>query len=344
MRHPLFSVAIAGIASLLSMLHVQAQATPPYRTLGRIEASDPSFNDLIGDETKIEVLASGFTWTEGPVWVPGNANVDGCESESGCLLFSDIPRNTIFRWTPGRGIDTFMNPSGYTGVAYYGLEPGSNGLMLDGEGRLCLCEHGDRRVSMLTPGGGKRTLADQYEGKRLNSPNDLVFDQAGNLYFTDPPYGLPDRENDPLRQLDHFGVYRRSTDGTIQLLTTEMTRPNGIGLSPDEKTLYIAQSDPERPVWVAFELGDDGELGPQRELADATRFMEEFPGLPDGMAVHSSGTLFGSGPGGVYVMTPTGKLIGRIITAGRTSNCTFDPSESWLFITNDSNLCRVRMK
>ncbi|TWU03296.1 SMP-30/gluconolactonase/LRE family protein [Neorhodopirellula pilleata] len=344
MRHLLLCVAISGIAMVSQMPQAYSQTTPLYRTLGRIESLDSSFNNLIGEDAEIEVLASGFTWTEGPVWVPSNASVDGCEFESGCLLFSDIPRNTIFRWTPGRGIDTFMNPSGYTGVSYYGLEPGSNGLMLDGEGRLCMCEHGDRRVSMLTPGGGKLTLADRYDGKRLNSPNDLVFDQAGNLYFTDPPYGLPNRESDPLRQLDHFGVYRRSADGKIELLTTEMTRPNGIGLSPDEKTLYIAQSDPQRPVWVAFDLKEDGKLGPQRELADASEFMKEFPGLPDGMAVHSSGTLFGSGPGGIYVMTPAGKLIGRIVTGGRTSNCTFDPSESWLFITNDANLCRVRMK
>lgn len=334
------------LVHLMSALTPAAYSQSPskYKTLGRIESLDPAFDELIAPNTPIEILASGFTWTEGPVWVPADAKVDGCETESGCLLFSDIPRNTIFRWTPEQGIDTFMNPSGYTGVSYYGLEPGSNGLMLDGQGRLCMCEHGDRRVSVLSPGGGKQTLADQYQGKRLNSPNDLVFDRNGNLYFTDPPYGLPNRENDPLRQLDHFGVYRCSVEGKVELLTDEMTRPNGIGLSPDEKTLYIAQSDPTRPVWVAFEINDDGKLGLEQELADATDFMSEFPGLPDGMAVHPSGTLFGSGPGGIYVMTPAGELIGRIVTGGRTSNCTFDPDTSWLYITNDANLCRVRMK
>lgn len=321
-----------------------------FRSIGKIETLDPAFNRLVAADTPIEILASGFTWTEGPVWVPPTAAVDGVKGTDGFVLFSDIPRNTIFRWTPGpanrtgQGIDVFMNPSGYTGVAYYGLEPGCNGLMLDRDGQLCMCEHGDRRVSRLTPGGGKRTLVDSYQGKRLNSPNDLVFDAAGNLYFTDPPYGLPDREKDPMRELEHFGVYRLSTDGELTLLTTEMTRPNGIALSPNQETLYVAQSDPQNPIWVAFEMKADASLGEKRILNNASEFMKEFPGLPDGMAVHSSGTLFGSGPGGIYVMTPQGKLIGRMVTGGRTSNCTFDEDESTLYITNDANLCRVRMK
>ena len=169
------------------------------------------------------------------------------DDAGGHLLFSDIPRNSIFKWTPSRGIELFLNPSGYTGNTYYGLEPGSNGLILDGQGRLTACEHGDRRVSVLTRGGGKRTLVDNYEGRRLNSPNDLTIDSSGAIYFTDPIYGLPERASDPRRELDFCGVYRLDPNGKLSLLTKQMTRPNGIGLSPDQKTLYVAQSDPDNP-------------------------------------------------------------------------------------------------
>ncbi|SMP46149.1 gluconolactonase [Neorhodopirellula lusitana] len=319
-----------------------------YPTKGRVETLDDALEQLVEKDASIEVIGTGFTWCEGPVWVPAsdgtaNAQVDGCDSASGCLLFSDIPRNTIFRWTPERGTEPFMQPSGYTGIHYYGLEPGSNGLTLDHQGRLCLCEHGDRRISVLESHGGKRTLVDSFQGKRLNSPNDLVLDSKGNLYFTDPPYGLPEREKDKTRELDHFGVYRLSTTGEITLLTGELTRPNGIGLSPDQKTLYVAQSDPSLPAVFKIALNDHGKTGPLVELFNASSFMKEYPGLPDGMAVHSTGTLFVSGPGGIYVIQPDGKLIGRLLTEGRTSNCTFDDKEDWLYITNDDSLCRIRM-
>ncbi|MCM2373179.1 SMP-30/gluconolactonase/LRE family protein [Aporhodopirellula aestuarii] len=312
--------------------------------IGHVESLDERLSAYFSREAKFEVLADGFTWTEGPLWVPPGSSVDGCDGDSGCLLFSDIPRNTIFRWRPGRGVDAFLTPSGYTGIEFYGLEPGSNGLTLDTRGRLTICEHGDRRVSVLTVGGGKRTLVDAYEGKRLNSPNDLVFDAEGNLYFTDPPYGLPDREKDARRELDHFGVYRLSVEGELTLLTTELVRPNGIGLSPDAKTLYVAQSDSQRPVWVAFAIQDDGTLGPSRELANARSYMKEFPGAPDGLTVHSSGTLLASGPGGVYVMTPDGELLGRLLTGGRVSNCALDADEKWLYITADKQLCRIPLQ
>ncbi|EMI58484.1 SMP-30/gluconolactonase/LRE family protein [Rhodopirellula sallentina] len=331
------------IVGLLIVLPEMGSAESP-RRIGRVEAFDSRLNELFSSGEKFEVLASGFTWVEGPLWVPADSKVDGCDSEPGCLLFSDIPRNTIFRWRPGMGVDKFMSPSGYTGVTYYGLEPGSNGLALDPQGRLIMCEHGDRRVTRLSVGGGKLTLVDNYEGKRLNSPNDLTIDREGNLYFTDPPYGLPDRENDVRRELDFFGVYRLSNTGDLTLLTTELVRPNGIGLSPDGKTLYVAQSDGERPIWAALPIEDDGKAGPLRELADARRYRKEFPGAPDGLTVHSSGTLLGSGPGGVYVITPEGDVIGRLLTGGRVSNCALDADEKWLYITADKLLCRIRLR
>ena len=222
-------------------------------SLGRIERLDPALDEMIATDTKVEVLAGGFTWTEGPVWVD--------EQGGGHLLFSDIPRNSIFRWSEGRGIELFMHPSGYTGVSYYGLEPGSNGLALDGEGRLTACEHGDRRVSVLTRGGGKRTLVDRYEGQRLNSPNDLVFDSQGSIFFTDPPYGLPERASDPRRELDFCGVYRLDPDGTLTLLTKRLTRPNGIGLSARPENAVCRPKRPERTDLDVFPGQSRQDLG-----------------------------------------------------------------------------------
>lgn len=323
-------IAFAMLVIFVSVNHVQAE------TMGRIERLDPALDALVDPNAQIEVLASGFTWSEGPVWVG--------DDKGGHLLFSDIPRNSIYRWSPSHGIELFMNPSGYTGVSYYGLEPGSNGLALDREGRLVACEHGDRRVSVLTPGGGKMTLVDRFEGKRLNSPNDLCFDSAGSLYFTDPPYGLPQRADDPRRELDFCGVFRLDPNGQLTLLTKQLPRPNGIGLSPDEKTLYVAQSDEEQPIWMAFPVNENKTLGEGRVIYDAKKHMAEFPGLPDGLTVAANGTIFGSGPGGIYVLTPEGKLLGRLITGGRCSNCTIGADGTSLYITADDKLCRVTIK
>lgn len=304
-------------------------------TLGSIERLDPAFDKLVSEDARIEVLAQGFTWTEGPVWVP---------QDGGYLLFSDIPRNSVFKWKEDGGVSLFLCPSGYTGNTFYGREPGCNGLVLDPQGRLVSCEHGDRRVSVLTKNGGKRTLVDSYQGKRLNSPNDAVYKSNGDLYFTDPPYGLPNRYEDPRRELDFCGVYRLSKDGHLTLLTDELTRPNGIGFAPDEKTLYVAQSDPEAAIWKAFPVKEDGTLGKSRILYDATHWVGQRPGLPDGMAVDKQGHIWATGPGGVLVFTPEGKLLGRLNTGQRTANCTFGEDGKTLFVTADAYLCRVRTR
>jgi gluconolactonase len=316
---------------------LQSQAQAPKRTLGTIERFDSQLDKLLAPEAKLEILADGFTWTEGPVWMGDATN--------GHLLFSDIPRNSIFKWTAKNGIQLFMNPSGYTGVTFYGLEPGSNGLLKDLDGNLVLCEHGDRRVSVLTPGGGKRTLADNYQGKRLNSPNDAALKSNGDLYFTDPPYGLPSRENDPRRELEHFGVYRISKkDGSLTLLTTELARPNGIGFSPDEKTLYVAQSDPKNAIWMSFAVQADGTLSKGTLFYDATKEVGKMPGLPDGLSVDTQGNLWASGPGGIWIFSKEAKLLGRINTGERTSNCAFGEDGTTLFVTADSYLCRIATK
>jgi gluconolactonase len=306
------------------------------KTIGEIERLDPAFDKLVPLGGEIEVLAEGFEWSEGPVWV----------KDGGYLLFSDIPRNQIVQWKPDAGISVFLQPSGYTGrQKFAGEEPGTNGLVIDAQGRLVMCCHGDRQIVRLErlDAGAKRTvLAAQYQGKRLNSPNDLVYHSNGDLYFTDPPYGLPQRYDDPARELDWCGVYRLSKDGELTLLAKEMTRPNGIGFSPDEKTLYVAQSDPEAAIWKSFPVNDDGTLGAGRLLYDATKWVNQRPGLPDGMTVDVQGNLWATGPGGVYIMTSDGKILGRLSTGERTANCTFGEDGKTLFITADMYLCKVR--
>ncbi|MBW3599240.1 MAG: SMP-30/gluconolactonase/LRE family protein [Planctomycetes bacterium] len=321
---------------MLSMQHAAAEAP---KTIGEIVRHDPAMDKLLPQDAKIEVLADGFDWSEGPVWVPSGAY----------LLFSDIPRNHIVKWKEGEGTSIFMERLGYTGKKpFAGPEPGTNGLMLDSEGRLVACCHGDRKVKRVEKDGSITVLAARYKGKRLNSPNDLVYHTSGNLYFTDPPYGLPQRENDPARELEWFGVYRLDPPqegkkrGKLTLLTKEMTRPNGIALSPDEKTLYVAQSDPQAAIWKVFPVKEGGTLGESRLLNDATESVGKRPGLPDGMAVDQEGNIWATGPGGVYVFNPEGKLLGNLWTNERTANCTFGGDGSTLYITADMYLCRVK--
>ena len=331
------ALAVASLAVSLSSL-APAQDSVNFPTIGEVVCDDAAIDTLIAKGTPIQVLSSGFEWSEGPVWVPAQGD------EPGHLLFSDIPRNSIMKWVEGKGVSLFLKPAGYTGQIEYGNEPGSNGLLLDPSGQLVACEHGDRRLSVLTKNGGKRTLVDNYEGKRLNSPNDATFKSNGDLYFTDPPYGLPKQYDDPRRELDFCGVYRLSKDGKLTLLTKEMTRPNGIAFSPDEKTLYVAQSDPAAAIWKSFPVKADGTLGEGKLFYDATdNFKKGLPGLPDGMDVDSKGNIFATGPGGVYVFHPSGKLLGRVSTGEKTANCKFGgPNGDQLFLTSDMYLCRIQ--
>jgi gluconolactonase len=321
---------IAAVVLALTYMS-EAQDTRNFPSLGRVIRNDPRLDKLIPKDAKIEVLGSGFDWSEGPVWV----------KNGGYLLFSDIPRNSVMKWKEGEGISLFMKPSGYTGVVDYGAEPGSNGITIDRQGRLTFCEHGDRRVSRLEPDGGKRTLVDNYMGKRLNSPNDAVYKSNGDLYFTDPPYGLPKRWEDPRRELDFCGVYRLSKDGRLTLLTKELERPNGIAFSPDEKTLYVAQSD-AKAIWMAFPVKDDGTIGAGKVFHDVSSSMGKLPGAPDGMKVDGEGNVFATGPGGIYVFTPKGELLGRIETGERTANVAWGDGGSTLYITADMYLCRIK--
>ena len=303
-------------------------------TLGSIERLDPRFDALVPRDAVIEVLASGFAWAEGPVWIEGEQAV----------LFSDIPRNRVMRFKDGEGVSVFLEPAGFTGPGAYGSERGSNGLTLDRQGHLISCEHGDRRVSRLTPGGGKRTVADNYRGKRFNSPNDCVVHSSGAIYFTDPPYGLPKGWHDERRELDFCGIYRVTPDGEVTLLCDTMTRPNGICFSPDEKRLYVAQSDPEAPLWKVFTVKADGTLDEGRTFFDGTQlFKSRRKGLPDGLKVDVAGNVFATGPGGVLIFASDGTHLGTLRTGQATANCGFGGDGRTLYITADSYLCRAKL-
>jgi gluconolactonase len=306
------------------------------KTLGTIERLDPVLDKLIPKDAKLEILAGGFIWTEGPVWI----------KDDGFLAFSDIPNNVINKWD-GKQATPYIKPSGYTGKkprgGKPGDEPGSNGLVLDPQGRLTICEHGDRRVTRIEKDGKKTVLADKYMGKRLNSPNDVVYHSNVDLYFTDPPYGMEGNWDDPARELDFCGVYRLKKDGTLTLLTRDMTRPNGIALSPDEKTLYVANSDPKIAVWMAFPVTADGTLGSGKVFFDATQWVGTKKGLPDGMKVDQAGKLFAAGPGGILVFTPAGKHLGTIATGVNTANCAFGEDGMTLFVAADHDICKIRL-
>ena len=337
MTHP-FQVLAAACALSLAVvpstsLGQAATASKPAK-LGTIERFDPRFDKLIPPEATIEKLAEGYDWSEGPVW----------DRKGKFLLFSDVPRNTVFKWAEGVTVpEVYLRPSGYTGTVPRGGEPGSNGLVMDSENRLVLCQHGDRRVARLEPGKGFTTLADKFEGKRFSSPNDAVYHSDGSLFFTDPPYGLLGKNNDPKKEIPFNGVYRLAKTGEVTLLTKELTYPNGIGLSPDEKTLYVANSDSEKAIWMTFEVKPDMTLGAGRVFFDATRGVKTLKGLPDGLKVDKDGNLFATGPGGVLVFAPDGTHLGTLNTGEATANVGFGGEDgTTLFITADMFLARVK--
>jgi len=304
---------------------------------GSIEAYNEGLWEIVSKDAVIEIISGGHDWTEGPLWV---------ESEA-LLLYSDIPRNAVYVWKEGQKSEIFLQPSGFEGDHFEGSEPGANGLLLDQNNDLVLCQHGNRQIAKMInpvsdPSPGFQILADRYDHKRLNSPNDAVYKRNGDLYFTDPPYGLPKQMDDQDKQLPFQGVYRLEPNGNVTLLTDEFTRPNGIAFSPDEKTLYVSNSDPEMAIWKSFDVRDNGLLENGRVFFDATPSVPVEIGLPDGLKVDSSGNLFATGPGGVFVFSPEGELLGKIKTGQATSNCAFNTDKSILFITADSYVLRVK--
>lgn len=330
----LSSLVAAGALTAAPAPITSTTAPYPKDAKTSIERLDPALNALIGSDAVVENLGSGFRWSEGPVWDPAQ----------GALLFSDVPENRVYRWKDGAGLSVFLEPSGFTGTEYNGRERGSNGLTLDPQGRLTLCQHGDRRVARLAADGKSfETIIDRVDGKRFSSPNDLCFDKAGNLFFTDPPYGLP---SDTKQETAFNGVYRLGTDDKLTVMAKELSRPNGVALSPDEKTLYVGSTEAKEPFIKAYALNPDGTVASSHIFFDGTALMKAGRGGGfDGMKVDAHGNIWTTGPGGVLIISPEGKHLGTILTGRPTANCAFgDTDHMTLYITSNESLLRVRTK
>ena len=298
--------------------------------VGEVLRVDPRLDELIATDARIEKLADGFVFIEGPVW-------DRNESR---LLFSDVRGNTIYQWTETNGATPFIDPV-FEGDRAGRGSISSNGLTLDDEGRLIICEHGNRRISRLEADGSRSVVVDTYQGNKLNSPNDAVYASDGSLYFTDPPYGLEGLEASPLRELDFNGVYRLRPDGELEVLVQDQSRPNGIALSPDEQTLYVANSDAENMVWMAYDLDASGTSNP-RVFYDVND--QAAPGAADGMKVDRTGNIFATGPGGVWVFAPDGTHLGTIMPGEVTANVGWGDDGRTLYMTGSTSLYRIRLE
>ena len=318
---------------LLAPLLAFAADDKPHPLNAKIERHDPAFDRLVAADAKIEQLAEGFRWSEGPTWYQGG------------VVFSDVMANTVYQWKPGmKSAAVFIRPSGQFAPESGFREPGSNGLARDAQGRLLLCQHGERQVARWE-NGRFTTVADRYEGRRFNSPNDLAVRKNGEIYFTDPPYGLEKINDSPLKQQPWNGVYRVATDGKVTLLTKSLTFPNGIGFSPDEKILYVAVSDSKATRVAAFDVNADGTLANERVFFDMQPWsLKGEPGLCDGLKIDREGNVWATGPGGVSVISPAGKLLGRLNPGEPTGNCCWGDDGSTLYITANYFLVRVKTK
>jgi gluconolactonase len=313
----------------------------------KVERFDSAIDQIVPENTVMEKVGSGFTWVEGPVWINNDY-----------LLFADITSNSIRKWTPKSPATIFMQPSGYRGtVPYGGPEPGSNGMTIDVHGRLTVAGHAQRdvwRMESFDPHGQVTILADAYMGKRLNSPNDVVYKSDGSLYFTDPPYGLPTQgDNDPSKQLQVNGVYRipnalsqkpgtQPNRGQLQLLIRDLSRPNGIAFSPDEKYLYVSNSGPQK-AWMRYQVKADGTVTDAKIFCDASS--DSRPGVPDGMKVDQKGNIYGSGPGGIWIFSPEGKHLATVLMPEKVSNVAWGGEDrKTLYITATSSIYRVKLR
>lgn len=309
------------------------------KKFGEFELIDEGLNSIIGKNSKIEIIAEGHEWTEGPLWV----------EEKQILLYSDIPRNSIYKWSKEKGSEIYLKPSGYTGKVQRGGETGSNGLLLNSKGQLVLCQHGDRRMAVMDatldqPKPNFITLADNYMGKKFDSPNDAVYRSNGDLFFTDPPYGLEKNVDDPAKAAPYQGVYKLSVDGKVTLLIDSITKPNGIAFLPGEKTIIIACSDPDKAIWYAYDMGENDSLINARIFFDSTPYKNSGKGLPDGFKVDKQGNVFATGPGGVWIFNQNGKVLGKIKIPEATSNCALADDDKTLYVTADMYVLKVSLR
>lgn len=302
----------------------------------KIEIYDPSALAVIDSNANFEILAKGFYWSEGPLWL----------EELQSLIFSDVPVNRIYQWNEKDSLSVYLEYAGHSGAVNKNSNKGSNGLILDKESNLLLCQHGDRRIARMDadlnkPRAEFTTIAGNYGDKKFNSPNDMVMDHKGNIYFTDPPYG---QDENKTGEIGINGVYRINPDYEVTLLIDSLNRPNGIGLSLDEQTLYINHSDPDNPVLYNYEITGNGTLKNGKVLFNFKSLSKNFKGLPDGLKVHKSGNIFTTGPGGIHIISPGGKHLAVIKTGKATANCAFDTDQKYLYTTTTDLLMRIDLK
>ncbi|MBC7948067.1 MAG: SMP-30/gluconolactonase/LRE family protein [Chitinophagaceae bacterium] len=335
------TLLVLFVVSTLRCSNTRVTTTTPveFRTIGFLERIDPAFDNIIAPGAKAEIICEGHEWSEGPLWIEGHR----------MLLYSDVPRDTVFKWTEEKGKEVYLTPSGYTGSVKRGGETGSNGLLLDNDNHLVLCQHGNRQMARMDapidiPSPKFITIANMYQGKKLNSPNDGVYNRAGELFFTDPPYGLEKNMKDPNKEIPFQGVYKVKTNGEVVLITDTLTRPNGIAFLPGERTLLVANSDGARPNWYAFDIGPGDEVSNARIFHSAAGYDRSLKGGNDGLKVDRQGNVFATGPGGIWIFNSSGKLLGKYRLPDAASNCALSGDEKTLFVTNDMYVLRLKMR
>ena len=307
-----------------------------------IEKKDPALNAIIPADAKLEKVADGFAFTEGPIWIDAHNSAIAPDNDEGFLLFSDLNNNMIYRLTTDGEVQLYKPKSGYTGEDIGEFrQPGSNGLTTDREGRLTICQHGNRRVVRIEKNGTTTVLADRFEGRRLNSPNDLVYRSDGTLYFTDPPFGLPKFGDDPRREQPHSGVYSVK-NGRVNLVTADFTGPNGLAFSPDEKFLYVGDWDDQRKVVNRYLVNPDGSLGQGELFHDMTATPGED--AIDGLKVDTAGNVYVSGPGGLWVLSPEGRHLGTLHGPEHPHNMAWGGADRrTLYLAAETGIYRIRL-
>jgi gluconolactonase len=322
---------------ILILLSSHCIAQTSYPTTGKVERYDSAINKIVSLNAKAEIIAEGFDWSEGALWVEKHK----------MLLFSDVPKNIIYKWTAAKGKEVYLTPSGYTDTIKRGGETGSNGLLLDKKGFLILCQHGNRQMarmnsSITDPKPLFTTLASTYKGMRFSSPNDAAFNKQGELFFTDPPYGLEKQANDPKKETPFNGVYKVKKNGDVILLVDSISRPNGIAFFPGDKKILIANTDGVKTNWYAYDVKGDSLYNGKIFFGVTDR--TKMRGLPDGLKIDSKGNVFATGPGGVFILNKDGKLLGKLSLPEATSNCSLSADEKTLYITNDMYVLKFKMR
>ncbi|HEY0678426.1 MAG TPA: SMP-30/gluconolactonase/LRE family protein [Chitinophagaceae bacterium] len=339
MKRLFIAYALSFAACNNSVKLNEPDQTTTFKTTGSIEKMDEALDSIIDKNAAIEIIADGFEWSEGPLWI----------DQENMLLISDVPTNTVYKWTTDSGKQVYLTPSGYTDTVKRAGETGSNGLLLDPNGNLVLCQHGNRQVARMNaaithPKASFIPLASKFQGKRFNSPNDAVYNRQGELFFTDPPYGLESQgDDDSKKEIPYNGVFKIKTTGEVLLMVDSISRPNGITLLPGEKQLIIACSDPAKPNWYIYDVNGDS-LTNGKIFYSTANERNGLKGLPDGLKTDSKGIVYATGPGGIWIFNSQAKLLGKIKLDESASNVALSTDEKYLYVTNDMQVLRIKLR